>query len=156
MHYFRKTLCRRCLRELWIYLRSWIYQRSEYGSGSEYGRVLKILEFWIYQGFKYVRVLERWQNCTAENFNIRKMKSTVKRMHGCKYFCRTSYSTSERTHSWNQLFLLSKHYCWQNYSNKWIASSPAKTNTVHFKEKINVILSVTKADTLCQRMDGCN
>ena len=57
LHYFRKTLCRRCLRELWIYLRSWIYQRSEYGSGSEYGRVLKIREFWIYQGFKYVRVL---------------------------------------------------------------------------------------------------
>ena len=24
------------------------------------------------------------------------MKSTVKRMHGCKYFCKTSYSTAER------------------------------------------------------------
>ena len=99
---------------------------------------------------------ERWQIWMAANFNIRKICSTIERMHGCKYFYRISYSTCERMHSWNQLFLQSKHYCWKNYSNKRVASSPIKINTISFKEWMTVILLVTKADTLCQRVDGCN
>ena len=99
---------------------------------------------------------QRWQNWMAANFNIRKICSTVERMHGCKYFYRISYSTSERMHSWNQLFLQSKYYCWKNYSNKRVVSSPIKINTIPFKEWMTVILSVTKADALCQRVDGCN
>ena len=39
-HYFRKPVYHRCLRKMWISLRSWIYQDSENGSGSEYVRVL--------------------------------------------------------------------------------------------------------------------
>ena len=31
LHYFRKTIYRRCLRKMWICLGSWIYQNSEYG-----------------------------------------------------------------------------------------------------------------------------
>ena len=57
LHNFRKTLYCRCLRGLWIYLRSWIYQGFEYGSGSRYTRVLNITEFWLYQGSEYIRVL---------------------------------------------------------------------------------------------------
>ena len=36
LYYFRKTLYRRCLRELRTCLRFWIYQGSKYGSGTEY------------------------------------------------------------------------------------------------------------------------
>ena len=43
LHYFRKALCRRCLRKLWMCLRSWTYQGSKYGSGSKYARVLYTL-----------------------------------------------------------------------------------------------------------------
>ena len=63
LHNFCKTLYRRCLRGLWIYLRSWIYQGSEYGSSSRYIRGLHIpgfwiwLWFWICQSSEYARVL---------------------------------------------------------------------------------------------------
>ena len=58
LHYFRKTLCRRCLTGLWICLRSWIHQGSEYGSGFKYAIIaLHIPLFWIYQGSECTRVL---------------------------------------------------------------------------------------------------
>ena len=57
LHYFCKTLYRRCLRELWFCLRSWIYQSSVYGSGSKYAGVLHIPGFLIYDGSQYARVL---------------------------------------------------------------------------------------------------
>ena len=41
LYYFLKTLYRRCLTGLWVYLRSWVYQ------GSEYARDLYIPRFWI-------------------------------------------------------------------------------------------------------------
>ena len=36
------------------------------------------------------------------------------------------------------------------------AASPVQINIVHFKEWITAILTVTKTDTLLQRMDFCN
>ena len=35
------------------------------------------------------------------------------------------------------------------------ARSPVKVNTISFKEQMTATLSVTKTDTLLQRVDGC-
>ena len=58
LHYFRKTLYRRCLTELWICFMSWIYQCSWYGSDSEYARVLNIPGFWICKGSEYTKITQ--------------------------------------------------------------------------------------------------
>ena len=36
------------------------------------------------------------------------------------------------------------------------ASFLVKTNTVHFEEEKTAILSMTKANTVLEEMDGCN
>ena len=56
LHYFRKTLYRRCLEKLWICLRSWICQGSEYTRAlniSEFlvCQVLNMPGFWIYRSY---------------------------------------------------------------------------------------------------------
>ena len=39
---------------------------------------------------------------------------------------------------------------------QWMtARSPVKVNTISFKEQMTATLSVTKTDTLLQRVDGC-
>ena len=40
---------------------------------------------------------------------------------------------------------------------QWMtASSPVKTNVVHFKEWMTAFLSVTKTETLLEGVDGCH
>ena len=70
LHYFRKTLYRRCLRGFWSCLRPWIYQGSEYGSGSEYARVLYLTGFWICHGFEYARLLNMSLFCIYQSSEL--------------------------------------------------------------------------------------
>ena len=68
-----------------------------------------------------------------------------------------NYSTFEKTHNWNQIFLEINIVVLEEILKQWMtASSPIKIYTEPFKEWIIIILLVTKTDTLLQGMDGCD
>ena len=88
--------------------------------------------------------------------NVRKMYSTVERMDGCEYSIEIIIVPSREHTAGTNVFLEIKILLLKEILKQSMAASSVRIITVTFKEWINVILSVTKADTLLQGMDGCN
>ena len=97
-----------------------------------------------------------------------------KKLHGCKFqrqknlqyrringwlrvFYINNFSTFEKMHSLNQLFLEISIELLEEILKQWKSvSSPIKLNTEPFNGWMTTIHSVTKLDTLLRRMDDCN
>ena len=58
-----------------------------------------------------LKYAENWQNWMAANFNVRKMRRTIERMHGCKYSIETVMVGLKDRIAQTIFFEGNKHYC---------------------------------------------